>query len=147
MFTIRTIIKSDLEMLFTMMGALASHESETEYLVTSPERLAKTGFGDHPQWRGFIAEEGGLPLGYTTYTEGFHIWSNRREINLDDLFVREGARGKGVGEALMARVFALVENEDAFVSWMVQPGNDRALAFYKKLGVKIETLGKCYWGL
>ena len=146
-FHIESIQASDLSDLLSMMRALARHENEAEYLTADEDALLHSGFGENPRWRGFIARGGKEPLGYTTYTEDFHIWSGRDVISLDDLFVVPKARGQGVGEALIKEVFALADHGKAFVTWQVQPENTRALAFYKKLGAQVETLGKCYFGL
>ena len=127
-----------------MMRALATHEGSEAHLTVMPSGLEEAGFGDVTQWSGFLAETLGRAIGYATYTEGFHLWSGARRILLDDVYVDPEHRGAGVGERLMQLVFDIA-GEDAFVSWTVLPDNDRAIAFYKRLGAEVSLTGKCNW--
>lgn len=128
-----------------MLCALADHEGEREFVSTSPVRLKETGFGEHPKWRGFIAETEYAAVAYATYTEDFHIWSGAPRIVIDDLYVRPEFRRAGLGRKLMERVFALARATGAFVSRTVQPDNERAIAFYRHLGARYVEIGKCGW--
>lgn len=145
MVTLRAIKECDLETLLAMMRELAEHESEQHYLTVDKATLAAAGFGDGARWRGFFAEESGDAIGYVTYTEDFHIWSGDLRLALDDIYVRPGQRGKGVGEKLMRKIFDIAEAEGALVSWTVQPENKRAIGFYESLGAKVTLTGKCLW--
>ena len=145
-YSIRSIEKRDVPALFQLIYALADNQGERSGLTVSVERLTETGFGETPRWRGFIVEdEEGRPVGYATYTEDFHIWSGAPRISLDDIYVQSDYRGAGVGEALMRRVFELAEQQGAFVNWTVQTGNERAIAFYERLGAQYRVIGKCGW--
>ncbi len=144
-FSIRSIEPRDIDAVFDMLCALADHEGEREFVTTSPARLKETGFGERPKWRGFIAEAESKAAAYATYTEDFHIWSGAPRIVIDDLYVQPGFRRYGLGHMLMKRVFALAEETGAFVSWTVQPDNERAIAFYRKLGARYVETGKCGW--
>lgn len=140
----RSIEKKDVSALHAMMRALAAHEGSEAHLMVTPSRLEEAGFDGEAQWRGFLAEASGRAIGYATYTEGFHLWSGARRILLDDIYVDPDHRGAGVGERLMKLVFSIA-GEDAFVSWTVLPDNDRAIAFYKRLGAEVSLTGKCNW--
>lgn len=144
-FQIRTIEACDINALHTMMAALADNQGERAFLTVSPDRLLETGFGDEPRWGGFIAEAETGPAGYATYTEDFHLWSGEASIHLDDIFVYPSFRSAGLGEKLMRRVFQRAREIGARVDWTVQPDNDRAIAFYKKLGAAYRVTGKCIW--
>lgn len=63
--------------------------------------------------------------------------TDRLELYIDDLCVDEGRRGGGVAQALFthARVFAQ-QLGCAFVALNVWCGNDRAMAFYEKMGLR-----------
>lgn len=83
-----------------------------------------------------IAKEGGEIVGnvfikfYGTPTEPYP--------NLEDLYVREDTRGRGVGTALLARSEALVrERGYSRVGLSVNPTlNPRAQALYERLGYR-----------
>ena len=139
------IAQADIGSLHEMMGELADHEGESESLVVSRETLAQTGFGDAPQWAGFMARAGRGAVGYATFMEHFHPWSGETRIALDDLYVRAAFRGRGVGEQLMRRVFSHAGERRAAVTWTVLPSNKAAIAFYERLGARYDVIGKCFW--
>ena len=51
-------------------------------------------------------EDGEGVAGFVTYTIDFMLWTGGDILRIDDLFVRERARGAGAGTALMARIDA-----------------------------------------
>ena len=144
-FSIRAIVRDDIAGLHQLMCGLADNENERHFLTVTPERLAQTGFGDSPSWQGFVVEHDRALVGYATFTRDFHIWSGRPRITLDDIYVDPAFRSHGLGEQLMRQVFEQAKSINAYVSWTVQPGNDRAIAFYQRLGAEYRVIGKCGW--
>ncbi|MEO1242943.1 MAG: GNAT family N-acetyltransferase [Pseudomonadota bacterium] len=142
---IRPVERSDMQGLHQLMCSLADNESQREHLTVTPDRLAQTGVGENRQWRGFVAEADGVLVGYATYTQDFHIWSGSPRFSLDDIYVRPENRSGGLGEKLMRRVFDEAQEAGAYVSWTVLPDNERAIAFYQRLGASYATIGKCGW--
>ncbi len=142
---IRPIERRDMTALHQLMCSLADNENQREHLTVTPDRLAQTGAGEDPQWRGFVAEADGVLVGYATYTQDFHIWSGSLRFSLDDIYVRSENRSGGLGEKLMRRVFDEAQEVSAYVSWTVLPDNERAIAFYQRLGASYATIGKCSW--
>ena len=54
---------------------------------------------------------------------------------LEDLFVRPGFRGRGIGTALLARVAHIAKQENLnFIRWAVLNWNQPAIEVYKALG-------------
>ena len=65
------------------------------------------------------------------------VSTDRRELYIDDLCVDEAARGKGVATALFRHVSAAAKAEGTdFITLNVWCGNDNAMAFYEKMGMK-----------
>lgn len=83
----------------------------------------------------FVAEDGGAPAGFTQLYPSFTSVRMGRLWVLNDLFVAETARGRGVGRALMdaARDFAA---ETGAVRMMLQTAVDnlKAQALYESVG-------------
>ena len=94
----------------------------------------------------FIAEEEGTVAGYCfcilQITENDPVLCDRRAIYIDDLCVDETVRGKGVAKALYDAVLAYGrENRFDAVTLNVWCGNDRAMRFYEKVGMKPQKVG------
>ena len=61
----------------------------------------------------------------------------QKEMYIDDLCVDETARGKGVATCLFAHVRMLAKmNGFQFITLNVWEGNDSAMRFYEKMGMK-----------
>ena len=63
----------------------------------------RDGFGPNPKFRALIAEWDGQPAGYAVFFGYYSTWVGPG-LYLEDLFVREPFRGKGIGKALLAAV-------------------------------------------
>jgi GNAT superfamily N-acetyltransferase len=54
---------------------------------------------------------------------------------LEDLFVRETFRRRGIGKALMAAVARVAVDEDCYgIHWEVLDWNEKAIELYKRMG-------------
>jgi GNAT superfamily N-acetyltransferase len=69
------------------------------------------------------------------------------QIQVKDIFVRDGFRGRGIGTAMLRRLAALaLERRCSRVDWTAETTNPRAIAFYDRLGVpRVES--KVYFRL
>src|SRR4029450_3466567 len=74
------------------------------------------------------------PRPTTTYTTPYNVWAGRRLLHVDDLFVPEAFRPRGIGPLLMARIGEVAAGTGSQVRWMVKPDNRRAIEFYESLG-------------
>ena len=76
----------------------------------------------------------GRDIGYLSWTRPYGIWRGGDYLNLDDLYVNEAARGRGVGEALMRRFAGIAAVQSLPARWEVKSENDAARRFYTRLG-------------
>lgn len=89
----------------------------------------------------FVAAEGEFVAGYCfcqlrSY-EGSGISTRRRELYIDDLCVDENRRGQGIATALYGHVLAFAKELGCdFVTLNVWCGNDSAMEFYEKMGLR-----------
>jgi len=103
----------------------------------TPERLELTLFGPHPYAETLIAEDGGQAVGFALFFHNYSTFLARPGIYLEDLFVDESQRGKGIGRALLARLAAIaVERECGRLEWAVLDWNKDAIGFYERLGAR-----------
>jgi len=81
--------------------------------------------------RGLIAERNGVAVGFANYVLHPYTWSDRPACYLEDLYVREAARGRGVGRALIRALIDRGETEGwGRIYWMTQEGNAAARKLY-----------------
>ena len=93
----------------------------------------------------FVATQGDTMLGYCFCVvkdcRGSTVLTDRVEIYIDDLCVDESCRGKGVGKQLYRYTLNYAKSLGcAFVTLNVWCGNDSAMAFYEKLGLKPRSI-------
>ena len=65
-----------------------------------------------------------------------------KSVYIDDLCVEKDCRGKGVGKKLYEHVLSFAKSINAYnVTLNVWAGNDRALKFYEKIGMRVQKTG------
>lgn len=134
MLRIRPATIQDAALLRTMIRELAEFEHELEFVTITEEQLARDGFGDDPKFRAWIAEWNGTAAGYAVIFNYFSTWAGRG-LFLEDLFVREAFRGRGIGQALLATVARVAVEEHCYgIHWEVLDWNEKAIALYKAMG-------------
>jgi GNAT superfamily N-acetyltransferase len=135
MLLIRAATVNDASLLKALICELAEYERERNHVVITEADLIRHGFGPQPKFRALIAEWGGQPAGYALFFGVYSTWEGRPGLFLEDLFVREQFRGKGIGRALLAKVAGLARRENCYgVRWEVLDWNQPAIDFYKSLG-------------
>lgn len=65
-----------------------------------------------------------------------------KSVYIDDLCVEKDCRGKGVGKKLYEHVLSFAKSINAYnVTLNVWAGNDSALKFYEKIGLRVQKTG------
>jgi GNAT superfamily N-acetyltransferase len=78
-----------------------------------------------------LAFEGEALLGFATHHSHCSTWGIKEDCYLEDLFVAEAARGKGVGRALIADLQERARAKGCGrLYWHTDAGNTRARALY-----------------
>jgi len=136
MLKIRPATIHDAALLRTMIRELAEFEQELQWVTIREEDLIRDGFGENPRFRALIAEWDGQPAGYAVVFGYFSTWAGRG-LFLEDLFVREAFRRKGIGKALLASVARIAVEERCYgIHWEVLDWNQKAIDLYKALGAE-----------
>jgi GNAT superfamily N-acetyltransferase len=84
---------------------------------------------------GRIAEVDGKVVGFSHCIEHAGTWAVEPVIYLEDLFVDESVRGKGVGHALLTDLIERAKaRSNGYVYWHTQQGNATARRLYDMVG-------------
>ena len=134
-FEIRQAKEEDVPEILELIKALAEFENLSDEVVATEELLKKTLFGINSPAEVQIAYDKNKTLGFALYFRTFSTFLGRPGIYLEDLYVRENARGKGVGEALLRRLAQRTrEIGGGRLEWAVLNWNEPAIGFYQKMG-------------
>jgi GNAT superfamily N-acetyltransferase len=134
MLLIRPATVADAPILLKLIRELAEYERQPNVVVINEETLIKDGFESQPKFRALIAEWEEQAIGYALFFGFYSSWKGPG-IFLEDLFVREAFRCRGVGRALLSEVARVARQEGSVgIRWEVLDWNEPAIKFYKSLG-------------
>jgi len=134
-FEIRQAEEDDVPEILVLIKALAEYEHLADEVVATEELLKITLFGINSPAEVQIASNKNQTLGFALYFRTFSTFLGRPGIYLEDLYVRESVRGKGVGEALLRRTAKRArEIGGGRLEWSVLNWNEPAINFYQKMG-------------
>ena len=133
--TVRFATADDVPLLLQFIRQLAAFEKAPGAVVATEEDLRRHGFGPEPRFEAILAFLDGEPAGCALFHSRFSTWLGRPGLYLEDLYVAEAARGKGVGKRLMARLASIaVERGWGRIDFHVLDWNP-AREFYHRLGM------------
>jgi GNAT superfamily N-acetyltransferase len=96
----------DVALLLQLIRELAAYERAPDAVVATEEDLRRHGFGPERRFEALLALVDGEPAGFALFFPDFSTWRGRPGIFLEDLYVREWARGRGVGRRMLRRLSA-----------------------------------------
>jgi GNAT superfamily N-acetyltransferase len=133
--TIRFASSSDATTIVRFIRELAEYERVPDAVkVTSAEIRAQID-SDDPPFECLLAEYESEPIGFALFFRNYSTWTGRCGLYLEDLFVREQHRGRGVGGALMRRLGEVAaERGWVRIDWAVLNWNTNAQTFYRQHG-------------
>jgi len=135
MLNIRPATRDDVPVLLSLIRELAAYEKKAHKAVVTENDLLRDGFAPQQKFRALIAEWKGEPAGYASFFYFYSTFQGRAALFLEDLFVLDKLRGKGIGKALLIAVAKLAIEEKCFgLRWEVLDWNRPAIEFYEKLG-------------
>ncbi|GAA0863514.1 GNAT family N-acetyltransferase [Sphingopyxis soli] len=135
--SIRSATPADLPLIAQFIRDLADYEKLAHEVRFDEATLGEKLFGPRPYAEVAIGEIDGAAQGFALFFHNFSTFEGRPGIYLEDLFVRPGARGSGLGKALLAHLARLcIERDCARLEWSVLDWNTPSIGFYRSLGAK-----------
>lgn len=139
MLTIRAARAPDAVVLRTMIRELAEFERQLDFVTIQVADLLRDGFGPHRKFRALIAELDGDSAGYALFFGYYSTWMGPG-LYLEDLFVRQQFRGKGIGKELLRAVARVAQDEHCCaMRWEVLDWNSKAIDLYRALGAQFRS--------
>jgi GNAT superfamily N-acetyltransferase len=131
---IRFAVEADAPAIYALIVELAVYEREPEAVAITEADLLRDGWGEQPRFTCLVAEADSAVCGFALYHPTYSTWQGRA-LYLEDLYVRETHRGRGLGTALLARVAAeAIAQNCARLDWSVLTWNEPALRVYERIG-------------
>ena len=117
---------------------LAHGEDFPGSVTAQPADLAAALFGPHPVAQAVLATASGQAAGFALFYPTYSTVLGRPGIHLEDLYIRPGHRGRGLGRALLSHLAQLaVQRGCGRLEWRVLHTNEPALRFYHRLGARV----------
>lgn len=139
MITIRKAVQKDCPRIFELIKELAHYEKAPDEVTVTLKHFEESGFGSRPVWWAFVAEENQTVIGFALYYIRYSTWKGQR-MYLEDLYITESERRKGVGSQLMK---ALMEEARYLnlngITWQVLDWNKPAIDFYKRYEISLDA--------
>jgi GNAT superfamily N-acetyltransferase len=132
---IRTATPSDIPTVLSLLRELAAYEGKLDCVRIDERLLAEHAFSERACIGVLLGLLDGNAVSYAIFFPHFGSYRGRPWLYLEDLYVQPGARGAGVGRAMMAHLASLtLQRGWAGMAWSVLDWNERAFAFYRGLG-------------
>ena len=135
--SIRPARPNDVPTVASLIRALSQYEKLEHEVTMTEDKLRASMFGPRPYAEALLAEEDGTPVGFALFFHNYSTFLAQPGLYLEDLYVLESHRGKGIGKALLVHLAKIaVERNCGRMEWAVLDWNVDAIGFYEKLGAK-----------
>ena len=134
---IAPVTSAEVPILLELIRELARFEHLEHEVQATVESLNGSLFGPQPVAGALLARCDGEAAGYAIYFFTFSSFVGRAGLWLEDVYVRPPFRKRGLGRGLIEAVARIgAERNCGRFEWTVLNWNERALAFYHRLGAR-----------
>ena len=133
--TVRPVRPDDVPALVALVRELAEYEKSLDEVRLTEQQLHACLFGEAPALFGHVAVVDDEVVGLALWFLNFSTWRGTHGVYLEDLYVRPGHRGAGLGRELLRTLAAVcVERGYSRLEWSVLDWNTPSIEFYKAAG-------------
>jgi GNAT superfamily N-acetyltransferase len=132
---IRPATEEDVPLILSFIRELAGYERLSHEVSATEDLLRLHLFGEKRGAEVVIGQYVDEPVSFALFFHNFSTFLGRPGIYLEDLYVRPGFRGKGIGRAMLAHVAGLAKERDCGrLEWSVLDWNEPAIRLYRGIG-------------
>lgn len=136
--TIRRAVREDAALVHRLLRDLAIALDKGDVITSTVADIEHFGFGEEPRFEALLAFEGEDAVGLALYFFEFSTWRGRPGVYVQDMYVAQQMRGRGLGRELMEAVLRRSrERGGRYVKLSVYDGNEQAIGFYRSLGFRV----------
>lgn len=136
---IRAATRADVPIIAEFIRKLAEYERLADEVALSEAQLEETLFGERKFGEVLLAYVEGSPVGFALYYYGYSTFLAQPVLYLEDLFVLEAFRRKGVGKRLFLDLLEIARKEGCGrFEWSVLDWNKSAIDFYESIGARAQ---------
>ena len=139
-FEIRQSAKNDLTQIIELMREFAVFEKLEDTFTVTENDLDEAFFGEKSFASSLVVFSENKMAGFAIFFPVLKTFRGERSLYLEDLYISQTMRGKGLGLELLKEV-AKYAKENGFhrMDWQALDWNEPAINFYKKIGAVIDT--------
>lgn len=127
--------ETDVPLILQFIRELAEYEKLADQVEATEARVLENLFGASPKASCVLAYHETRPVAFALYYFTYSTFAGLPGLYLEDLFVKPGVRGQGVGRELLRYLAKLARQQGCFrIEWAVLHWNKPAIGFYESLG-------------
>ena len=135
--SLRPTTPADIPTLHRLMRDFAAYEKLQDRFKITEAGLRDALFAPNPPLDSILADAGDATVGFALWYFIFGTFSGRYGLFVEDIYVDQAHRGRGIGMALfrhMARI--AVQRQCTVITWNVLDWNTPAIEFYRHIGAR-----------
>lgn len=134
MIHLRDAVIEDSQTILKFIKGIAKYEKLEDEVEANLEDIKQSIFIEKDA-HVVLAFEDDLPIGFALYFYNYSTFKGRKGLYLEDLYVEEAYRHKGIGNQLFDFLRNKAKNENCGrMEWVCLDWNKSAIDFYKKKG-------------
>lgn len=136
---IRSAAEQDYHSVFKLLREFAEYDDlDPANIKLNESAYLKYGFGPEECFYCDLGIINKNPIAYSMYSIRFSGVSGGPVVYLEDIFVSENFRNRGIGKLLMDHTINFAKrNNCTCIEWVVNSGNTSAQRFYESLGAQL----------
>lgn len=133
---IRPATEDDVQTILSFVFELAEFEGAADKVNTTAVGLHEILFIRHGA-DAVITELNDVPIGFAIWAYSFSTFTGKQTLYIDDIYVQEKNRGKGIGSKMFSYIAEVAAEKDcARIDWYCMETNTSGKEYYKKIGAE-----------